>query len=123
MKLASPVFLLFCAANLFVCRIQAQTSVSYAADSLFVACAEFDINAGKALSAQELFHSFLGLSPEHTFEVFDSSAIAGQLYNYSYLQRYKGIEVEASSMRLHYKDGRLFRFLGAYLPVYNFDTA
>ena len=101
----------------------AQTLVEYSADSMRIVHAEFDPNNPKTPTAKELFYSFLGLSTDNTFEVFDESPITADLYNYSYMQYYKGIEIENSSMCLHFKNGKLMRFLGYYLPVSNFDTS
>ena len=107
---------------LLVSEAYAQTAVEYSDDGLRIVYAEFNVNSLKPVSANELFYGILGLNADHTLDIFDSSAITSNLYNYSYMQYYKGIEVEGSSMRLHFQDGKLKRFIGYYLPITDFDT-
>ncbi|MDR1113058.1 MAG: M4 family metallopeptidase, partial [Bacteroidales bacterium] len=103
--------------------LQAQTFTGYSDDSLMITRLEFDVNSSKSVRADELFYSLLRLSSDHRFAAFDSSAVTADIYSRSYMQYYKGIEVEPSSIRLHFKNRKLYRFLGCYLPVSNFDTA
>jgi Zn-dependent metalloprotease len=100
----------------------AQTQITWSPDSLIITRMEFDINSPKPVTPNELFYSILGLSADNQFTVFDSSAITADLHSVSYIQYYKGIEVEQSLVRLHYKNGKLMRFLGEYVPISNFDT-
>ncbi|MDR1112248.1 MAG: M4 family metallopeptidase, partial [Bacteroidales bacterium] len=118
-----PIIYLLAVISLFVNGAFAQTSLKYSPDGLgVVVYAEFDVNSPKQVSERELFYSVLGLSSDNNLTPFDSVAINDHLFSYSYMQHYKGIEVEGSSMRLHYKNGRLFRFTGHYLPLTDFDT-